>query len=125
MPKLSVRLRIRIITPRGCNHARSSLFGTCAFGTILARINRVSLDVEARPKRLRASVGESPEKVRTDEKDPRAMIRGPRVLSRLTTTSSVCPRTEWLIIFKYLINNESLFPVITITGNSGSLLGKT
>jgi len=50
--------------------------------TILSRINIESLDVEARPKRLCASVGERPEKVRIDEKDPQGMIRGPRALDQ-------------------------------------------
>ena len=67
-PKLSSALRRRIMSPRSFSHASSSLFRTCAFGTILARINRVCLDVEARLNRLRASVGDSPEKARIGEK---------------------------------------------------------
>ena len=55
----SVHLRIRIITPRGRNHASHGLLGPCTFGSILVRINRVSLDVQPRPKRFQMSVGES------------------------------------------------------------------
>jgi hypothetical protein len=62
----SVHLRIRIMTPRGRNHASPSLLGPCAFGSILGRINRVSLDVQPRPKRFQMSVGESSEKARIE-----------------------------------------------------------
>ena len=52
--------------------------------------------------------------------DAWAMARGARIGA--TTRCSVLPGSRCMEIAKCLIYNDSLFPVIGITGNSGSLL---
>jgi len=52
--------------------------------------------------------------------DAWAMTRGARIGA--TTRCSVLPGSRCMEIAKCLILNDSLFPVMVITGNSGSLL---
>ena len=110
--ELISKLAHTYMTPRGSNHASPSSLGLCAFWKYLRS------DKQGRPPRSAKAL--TLPNVRWGS----SKRKESRVLNRLITTSSVCPRAEWLRFFKLLIYNESLLPVMSITGNRRVPLGQ-